>query len=264
MHAPRTQGGCWGEALHRVRWARGGALQPRRRATTSGPGGHLASTVAPSPAAHGTAPAEWSHGILLRRGGRAALRKPQARPCLPACLPTCLPAYQLPNPSHPSRLSHRRLLTDALRTDMGFSGWVVSDCGAVTNIATKHHYLPNATYAAAAAIAAGVDIFCDPEAQASRAATPCTPACNPMHSSLQLCYLVITPHISCDPEAQASRAATPCTPGCNPMHSGLQLWYLVITPHRPWRSYPRPWPWVCCQAAYSTQRSTACCYSSSN
>ena len=68
---------------------------------------------------------------------------------------------------------------------MGFSGWVVSDCGAVTNIATKHHYLPNATYAAAAAIAAGVDIFCDPEAQPSRAATPCTLGCNPMHPRLQ-------------------------------------------------------------------------------
>ena len=80
---------------------------------------------------------------------------------------------------------------------MGFSGWVVSDCGAVTNIATKHHYLPNATYAAAAAIAAGVDIFCDPEAQASRAATRCTLGCNPMHPRLQphalkRRYLVIT------------------------------------------------------------------------
>ena len=58
---------------------------------------------------------------------------------------------------------------------MGFTGWVVSDCGAVTNIATKHHYLPNATYAAAAAIAAGVDIFCDPEAQQSLGLQPHAP-----------------------------------------------------------------------------------------
>ena len=190
-------------------------------ATWLAPWRHLLQHTGPHPLSGVMASYSAVEGVPLCANRR---RDP---PCLPACLPTCLPAYQLPNPSHPSRLSHRRLLTDALRTDMGFSGWVVSDCGAVTNIATKHHYLPNATYAAAAAIAAGVDIFCDPEAQASRAATPCTPACNPMHSSLQLCYL-------------------------------------VITPHRPWRSYPRPWPWVCCQAAYSTQRSTACCYSSSN
>ena len=159
-------------------------------------------------------------------------------PCLPAC--PCLPI---------SPLSYRRLLTDALRIDMGFSGWVVSDCGAITNVATKHHYLPNATYAAAAAITAGVDIFCDPEARASRAAAPCTPRCSPMHPTLQ-------PH--------APHAAAPCTPRCNPMHYCVELCHLVITPHRPWPSYPRRWLWVCCQAACSTQHFTACSYRSSS
>ena len=57
--------------------------------------------------------------------------------------------------------ANRKLLTDALRTEFGFNGWVVSDCGCVTNVAATHHYVPNATYAAAAAVAAGVDVFCD-------------------------------------------------------------------------------------------------------
>jgi len=57
--------------------------------------------------------------------------------------------------------ANKRLLTDTLRTDYGFGGWVVSDCGCVTNVAATHHYVPNATYAAAAAVAAGVDVFCD-------------------------------------------------------------------------------------------------------
>lgn len=117
----------------------------------------MARAVAQTAAAHRHTPTEWRDGFLLRCRGRTDVRQPQARSTL-----SCLPA-RLPNPSHPSRSSCRRLLTDALRTEMGFSGWVVSDCGAVTNIATEHHYLPNATYAAAAAIAAGVDLFCDPE-----------------------------------------------------------------------------------------------------
>ena len=36
---------------------------------------------------------------------------------------------------------NRKMLNDKLRTEWGFSGWVVSDCGAVTNIATSHHYV---------------------------------------------------------------------------------------------------------------------------
>lgn len=62
--------------------------------------------------------------------------------------------------------ANRRLLTDALRTEMGFEGWVVSDCGCVSNVATQHHYVANTTLAAAAALSAGVDIFCDDEALA--------------------------------------------------------------------------------------------------
>ena len=43
---------------------------------------------------------------------------------------------------------------------------IVTDCGAVSNMASKHRYVRNATFAAAAAISAGVDIFCDNEALA--------------------------------------------------------------------------------------------------
>ena len=92
-----TQGGCWREALHSVRWARGRALQPGHRATPKGPGGYMARTVAQTAATHRDAPTEWRDGILLGCRGRADLRQPQARSTL-----TCLPAARLPNPSHPS------------------------------------------------------------------------------------------------------------------------------------------------------------------
>ena len=57
--------------------------------------------------------------------------------------------------------ANRELLTDVLRTEYGFEGWVVSDCGGVSNIAATHHYANTTAEAAAAAIAAGLDIMCD-------------------------------------------------------------------------------------------------------
>jgi beta-glucosidase-like glycosyl hydrolase len=35
-------------------------------------------------------------------------------------------------------IGNRRMLTDKLRTEWGHSGWVVSDCGAIGNIASSH------------------------------------------------------------------------------------------------------------------------------
>ena len=56
---------------------------------------------------------------------------------------------------------NRRMLTDKLRTEWGHSGWVVSDCGAIGNIQTQHHYVNSTAEAAALALTAGCDIECD-------------------------------------------------------------------------------------------------------
>lgn len=52
------------------------------------------------------------------------------------------------------------LLTDRLRNDWGFKGFVVSDCGAVGNIHQFHHYRLDPASASAAALKAGDDLNC--------------------------------------------------------------------------------------------------------
>jgi len=52
------------------------------------------------------------------------------------------------------------LLTDLLRKTWGFQGQVVSDCGAVTNIAKNHHYVPSDVEASALALKAGLSLEC--------------------------------------------------------------------------------------------------------
>ena len=53
------------------------------------------------------------------------------------------------------------LLKDHLRGAWGFTGYVVSDCDAVRDIADNHHYAPDAASAVAAALEAGVDNECN-------------------------------------------------------------------------------------------------------
>ena len=54
------------------------------------------------------------------------------------------------------------LLTDLLRKQWGFDGYVVSDCGAIHNIwgEQEHHYVTTPEEAAAAAVKAGCDLCC--------------------------------------------------------------------------------------------------------
>jgi beta-glucosidase len=54
------------------------------------------------------------------------------------------------------------LLTDILRKQWGFDGYIVSDCGAIHNIwgPQEHHYAPTAEEGAADAVKAGCDICC--------------------------------------------------------------------------------------------------------
>jgi beta-glucosidase len=52
------------------------------------------------------------------------------------------------------------LLTDLLRNQWGFDGYIVSDCDAIHDIYFGHHYTDSLPAAAAAAVKAGCDICC--------------------------------------------------------------------------------------------------------
>ncbi len=56
--------------------------------------------------------------------------------------------------------ANRWLLTDVLRKEWGFDGFVVSDCGAACNIFSTHHFTGSYEEAAAAAVKAGMDLEC--------------------------------------------------------------------------------------------------------
>ena len=53
------------------------------------------------------------------------------------------------------------LLRDHLRDAWKFDGYVVSDCAAVADVNTGHHYAPDMAHAAAAAVKAGTDLECE-------------------------------------------------------------------------------------------------------
>jgi len=56
--------------------------------------------------------------------------------------------------------ANRFLLTDLLRKRWGFRGYVVSDCGAISNICHTHKFVPTDAEAAALAVNAGCDVNC--------------------------------------------------------------------------------------------------------
>ena len=54
--------------------------------------------------------------------------------------------------------ANKKLLTDIARKEWGFTGYIVSDEGAVENIITYHHYLNNTVDTVAACVNAGCSL----------------------------------------------------------------------------------------------------------
>lgn len=62
--------------------------------------------------------------------------------------------------------ANRRLMTDILRGEWGFNGYVVSDCDAVADIYKNHHFAKTEEEGAALAVRAGTDLTCGYEYKA--------------------------------------------------------------------------------------------------
>jgi beta-glucosidase len=60
----------------------------------------------------------------------------------------------------PPACANTMLLKEHLRDAWHFDGYVVSDCGAVSDVNTGHHFAPDMAHAAADAVKAGTDLEC--------------------------------------------------------------------------------------------------------
>ena len=56
--------------------------------------------------------------------------------------------------------ANRWLLEDVARDAWGFDGYITSDCDAVANVVSPHHYVQTAEEAVAVTLKAGMDIDC--------------------------------------------------------------------------------------------------------
>jgi beta-glucosidase len=59
--------------------------------------------------------------------------------------------------------ANKRLMTDILRGEWGFGGYVVSDCGAIDDIFKRHNFVKTEGEASALAVKAGTDLTCGRE-----------------------------------------------------------------------------------------------------
>lgn len=59
--------------------------------------------------------------------------------------------------------ANEMLLRQTLKTNWGFNGYIVSDCGAITDIYAGHQYAADMAHAAALAVKAGTDLSCGKE-----------------------------------------------------------------------------------------------------
>ena len=74
------------------------------------------------------------------------------------------------------------LLGDYLRRDWKFDGYVVSDCGAGTDISEHHHFKPTMEEGVSAALKAGTDLFCGSAQEGVR--TEKTAVLNAVHEGI--------------------------------------------------------------------------------
>jgi beta-glucosidase len=70
-------------------------------------------------------------------------------------------AYNRTN--HEPCCANKTLMTDILRKEWGFNGYVVSDCGAIDDIWKGHHFANSEAEASALAVKAGTDLACGRE-----------------------------------------------------------------------------------------------------
>jgi beta-glucosidase len=66
--------------------------------------------------------------------------------------------------------ANKRLMAEILRGEWGFNGYVVSDCGAITDIWKGHHFAKSEAEASAMAVKAGTDLACGREYDSLRQA----------------------------------------------------------------------------------------------
>jgi beta-glucosidase len=59
--------------------------------------------------------------------------------------------------------ANKKLMTDILRGEWGFGGYVVSDCGAIDDIYLRHHFVKTEAEASSLAVKAGTDLTCGRE-----------------------------------------------------------------------------------------------------
>jgi len=59
--------------------------------------------------------------------------------------------------------ANKKLMTDILRGEWGFGGYVVSDCGAIDDISKRHKFVETEGQASALAVKAGTDLTCGRE-----------------------------------------------------------------------------------------------------
>ena len=59
--------------------------------------------------------------------------------------------------------ANKKLMTDVLRGEWGFNGYVVSDCGAIYDIWKYHKYVPTETEASVIGVRGGTDLTCGTE-----------------------------------------------------------------------------------------------------
>src|SRR5579864_829690 len=116
------------------------------------------------------------------------------------------------------------LLDDFLRKQWGFQGYVVSDCGAISDIYRGHKFAANATEAAAKAILAGTDLSCGDEYSHLKAAVDA----GLIHESDidRSLKRLLTARFKLgmfDPPAMVKYAQIPYSENDSPAHRGLAL-----------------------------------------